>query len=465
MKKKIILLLMTTVLSLNVVGCAAGSSNEKTNSDGSASKTTDSLMGEQTVVVVGDDWGPAVTTTIIHFNETVDSSSISANTFTVSETKESFNYEALSEDFEGDPSEHIEVTNARTVVDSYTCDENGNKTDSSEYVAIKLSYNPDEGNPFCYDIFTWHNTICNPYKLNVSLNDGQSLTTTNGDTISSINVNPSIDLDLDKAIYPQLDKSNLSGTYTSDDGYTLTYGSYAPEEDGNKHPLVIWIHGAGEGGTQNEIAVLGNEVTALYSEEFQNVMGGAYVLTPQTKTFWLTYNEEGDWADNPGVDSIYLESLKGLIDDYIAKNENIDTDRIYIGGCSNGGYMTMDMVLNYPDFFAAAFPICEAYADSGISDAQLEGIKDLPIWFVYANNDTTVIPENYEIPTIERLQAIGADVHTSVFEDVHDTSGRFTGEDGQPYQYMGHWSWLYFFNNDCEENGVKLWDWLASQSK
>ena len=125
----------------------------------------------------------------------------------------------------------------------------------------------------------------------------------------------------------------------------------------------------------------------------------------------------------------------------------------------------MDMVLNYPDFFAAAFPICEAYADSGISDAQLEGIKDLPIWFVYANNDTTVIPEDYEIPTIERLQAIGADVHTSVFEDVHDTSGRFTGEDGQPYQYMGHWSWLYFFNNDCEENGVKLWDWLASQSK
>ena len=102
----------------------------------------------------------------------------------------------------------------------------------------------------------------------------------------------------------------------------MTYGSYAPEEDGNKHPLVIWIHGAGEGGTQNEIAVLGNEVTALYSEEFQNVMGGAYVLTPQTKTFWLTYNEEGDWADNPGVDSIYLESLKGLIDDYIAKNEN-----------------------------------------------------------------------------------------------------------------------------------------------
>ena len=364
-----------------------------------------------------------------------------------------------------DPSEHITVTADRKITDAYTCDENGNKTDSSEYVAIEMYYSPDEGSPFCYDILTWQNTVCNPYELEVKLADGQTLKSADGREISEVSVDSAIDLSLDKALFPQLKGADLTGTYTSDAGYTLTYGSYAPEDDGNKHPLVIWIHGAGEGGKQNEIAVLGNEVTTLYGEEFQKVMGGAYVLTPQTETFWLTYNENGDWQDNPGVDSVYLSSLKGLIDQYVADNENIDTDRIYIGGCSNGGYMTMDMILNYPDYFAAAFPICEAYSDAGIKDEQLKGIKDLPTWFIYAKNDTTVVPENFEIPTVARLEKMGADVHTSVFDDVHDTTGRFTGEDGNPYQYMGHWSWLYFFNNECEENGVNMWTWLAEQHK
>jgi predicted peptidase len=125
----------------------------------------------------------------------------------------------------------------------------------------------------------------------------------------------------------------------------------------------------------------------------------------------------------------------------------------------------MDMIFNYPDYFAAAYPICEAYMDAGITDEQLEAIKDLPIWFVYAENDTTVDPSTFEVPTIERLRSLGADVHTSVFADVHDTSGNYIGEDGSAYQFMGHWSWIYFFNNQCEENGVNLWQWLAQQSK
>lgn len=466
MKKRTIMLMMASVLSLGVIGCGGPLPTYDNQNPEVDEKISNSLMGTQKVVVKGDDWGPAVTTTIIHFDDVVDAESVSSDMFSVTETKEAFNYDALmNEDFDGDPSKHVTATVDRDVVDAYTCDEKGNKSDSSEYIALELNYNPDEGNPFCYDVFTWQNTVCNPYKLDVNLNDGKSISTVGGDTFSSISVNSSINLGLDMAYYPQLDSADLSGVYTSDDGYNFTYGSYVPEDDGQKHPLVIWLHGAGEGGNKNEIAVLGNKVTALYGEEFQEIMGGAYVLTPQTDTFWLTYNENGDWQDNPGVDSIYLSSLKGLIDEYIANHKNIDTDRIYIGGCSNGGYMTMDMILNYPDFFAAAFPICEAYADEGITDEQLKDIKDLPVWFVYAKNDDTVVPENFEIPTIKRLEAIGADVHSSVFDDVHDTSGRFTTDDGQPYQYMGHWSWLYFFNNECEEDGVNLWNWLSEQTK
>ena len=59
--------------------------------------------------------------------------------------------------------------------------------------------------------------------------------------------------------------------------------------------------------------------------------------------------------------------------------------------------------------------------------------------------------------TVARLLAAGANnIHVSVFDDVHDTTGRFSNEDGTPYQYDGHWSWTYFDNNECyDENGVK----------
>ncbi len=125
----------------------------------------------------------------------------------------------------------------------------------------------------------------------------------------------------------------------------------------------------------------------------------------------------------------------------------------------------MNMIMNFPEYFAAAFPICEAYLDYGISYDQLIRIKDLPIWFVYASNDTTVDPTAYAEPTIARLKTVSNNVHTSIFADVHDTTGLYTNEDGTPYQYAGHWSWLYFFNNQCSDNGVNMWDWLAVQSK
>jgi predicted peptidase len=195
--------------------------------------------------------------------------------------------------------------------------------------------------------------------------------------------------------------------------------------------------------------------------------GAAYILAPQTPGFWLEYDEKGNWADNPGVPSIYTRALKELIDAFVAENPRIDADRILIGGCSNGGYMAVNMALQYPDYFAAAYPICEAYMDSGITDEQLAAVKDLPLWFVYAENDTTVAPGVYEAPTIARLKALGANVKTSVFADVHDTTGLYQQEDGTPYQYNGHWSWTYFFKNECldDATGENLWAWLGEQSR
>ncbi|WP_049945205.1 prolyl oligopeptidase family serine peptidase [Butyrivibrio sp. AC2005] len=479
MKRKVLSTVLALSLVLGLTAC--GSAKAESPADGDTAKTEDnsaeqtsteekenkedmgkSLTGTQRAVIEGQDWGPAVVKTIVKFDEKINADSVSADSFSVKENKETFNWAALAEGSKEDPSKHIESEAARKVINAYTSDENGEKSADSEYVTLELKFGPEEGSPFCYDLFKGNNTICSPYDLSVTLAEGSSLTNEEGNTIESIEIDKTVDFA--DAIYPQLEKSDITGEFKGEK-FTLNYASYEPEDDGQKHPLVIWLHGAGEGGNDPRLNTLGNEVTALYSDEFQSVMGGAYVLAPQCPTFWMQYDEAGNWMDNKGVDSIYLPDLKALIDSYVEAHSNIDADRIIIGGCSNGGYMTMDMIMNYPDYFAAAYPICEAYSDTGIKDEQLEAIKDLPLWFVYAENDTTVDPKMFEEPTLKRLDAIGANVHRSIFEDVHDTSDTFKGQDGNAYQYMGHWSWIYFFNGECEDNGLNMWQWMSEQHR
>ena len=352
------------------------------------------------------------------------------------------------------------------MTDAYTSDANGNKVESSSnYITIEMYVSPSEGSPFFYNFMSGRNVWCETYKLNVSLVDGMTLTA-GEETVNALAVEADINVsDPAERICPQLDDFDTTKTYTATDGTTYSYAEYLPAEDNQKNALVIWLHGAGEGGVDPTIDLLANEVTALAGDEFQELFKGAYVLAPQSPTMWM---DDGTGAyQNGDKGSCYAESLFELIETYVKSNEDIDTNRIIIGGCSNGGYMTMEMILKHPDYFAAAYPICEAFQDQYISDEQIESIKDMPIWFTYAKTDRTVNPELCTEATVARLIEAGAkNIHVSAFEDVHDTTGRFTNADGTPYTYDGHWSWVYFDNNECyDENGVNAWQWLAKQNK
>ena len=139
--------------------------------------------------------------------------------------------------------------------------------------------------------------------------------------------------------------------------------------------------------------------------------------------------------------------------------------------------MTMRMLMSYPDFFAAAFPICEAMLDKRISEENIRHLKEIPIWFTHAKNDPVVKPEDYVVPTYRRLMAAGAkNCHFTFWDKIVDMHGLFRNEKGEPWEYMGHFSWIPMLNDDCkadydgkpvvwEGREVTLMDWLAAQKR
>ncbi len=411
-----------------------------------------SVGGTAVVEVWGDDWGPAVDKVVMTLEASIKAESLDPANWSVQEVKEAPNWAAG-----GVP---MEVSAYRTVVDAYLSDEEGNPSEDSSgnIVTLELYTSPNEGSPFFYELGTGFNRWVDLYKLSIN-----GVVEADGETALA-DVQQSINFYNNDEWFSPLADQFAQKVFTPSSGRDLLYGEYVPaakKAAGGEKALVIWLHGAGEGTNHgkndNYIDLLGNEVTALITPEFQDLFGGAYVVTPQAETMWM---DDGTGAYQSTGNSMYHDDLFEFIEDYVKNHSDISPDRVIIGGCSNGGYMTMEMILKHPGYFYKAYPICEAYTDSAISDAEIKALAEsrTQVWFTFADADTTVDPTATSIPTYERLKAAGGDVHKTQWEVVEDITGRFEG-----HVYAGHWSWIYFDNNanTCDDCGKNEWVWLA----
>lgn len=215
-------------------------------------------------------------------------------------------------------------------------------------------------------------------------------------------------------------------------GYSVDYRYYSPvkENDTAKYPLVVWLHGMGE-GSEEGAQVQKNNIAYWTSEEMQARFapaGGAFILAARSR------EENGLFWDNALV-----APLKAAIDEFIAENkDNVDLTRIYVGGFSMGGKMTYKMAVAYPEMFAAAFPICPAWA---LSDEAVEKIADMPIWLTSSTKDPLV---NYYLnvtPTwnkICRISNVAADCRFSTLTTVCYEDGSKTSSSHHAWFAVNH---------------------------
>ena len=367
----------------------------------------------------GYEWGPAADMIMFEVDGTVKPADINADMFSSS---------------------------TASVVDAFVCDENGIKVNTpSQYFAVKIAARANQRNPFTYanSVNNW--TANGRIAMQASLKSGSILKVDEGENIVKYaSFTYSEQMPIANRVVPST--ATFDKRTFTDEEITLTYGSWgtqAMKEDEGQNPLIIWLHGAGEGGTDIDIALLGNDVTNLTEEKVQaHFANGAYVLACQTPTMWMN---NGTGAYTQDGYSMFTETLFKLIKHYCEEeNTDVDLDRIYIGGCSNGGYMTVNMMIQHGAYFAAAYPVCEAYTDSWITNDQINVLKEYNIWFTHSADDTTVRPANYTVATYLRLVQAGAqNVYFSYFESVK-------GTDQPGNSYMGHYSWIYVLQDKCE---------------
>ena len=253
---------------------------------------------------------------------------------------------------------------------------------------------------------------------------------------------------------PRLSDPEVDAFSSHVSGSGMKYRLYSPTTPHpsrhKKRPLILWLHGGGEGASlpndyyDNQTTLRANRgALGFATPEAQRIFDGAYVLAPQSTSYWM--------EDGPRFAPLIHE----IISD-VTRRSHIDRDRIYVAGCSNGGYMSLKMTTVYPALFAASVPVCGVVGSFPPGGAPLIPDSDLaristPTWLVTSRDDTTVDPQANTVHAHDMIPGSLMTLYDHVV-----WNGR---------QFDGHWSWIYVARNDPGMNGTHVWQWMAARQR
>ncbi len=221
--------------------------------------------------------------------------------------------------------------------------------------------------------------------------------------------------------------------YANAKGDTLNYRQLISDYDPvSKYPLVIFLHGSGERGSDNESQLKWGVMNFASDQNMK--LHPSIVIAPQCpkNMSWGNFSYD-DMSLQPSPTKP-MKLLMELINQTIQKLP-VDTNRIYITGLSMGGFGTFDAISRYPDLFAAAVPVC---GGGDVSKAQ--SISHIPIWIFHGALDGAVNPVLSQ-NMVEALTKAGA--HPGFTQ----------------YPEVGHFSWIAAYSD------TMMIEWLFRQRK
>lgn len=222
----------------------------------------------------------------------------------------------------------------------------------------------------------------------------------------------------------------------------LVYLPKAYSETTETYPLIFFLHGAGERGSDLDVVKKHGPPKIVNSARIYSRISlgkelgdfNFIVISPQCPS--------GEWWLN--------EHLQEVMDEVLG-SYRIDRSRMYMTGLSMGGFGTWSYASQHPELFAAIAPISGGgdalhwtglrnYTQLDVPPAEIENLTDLPIWVFHGDSDSTVSIEEDQ-KTVDALEELGVTVEFTVYPNV------------------GHDAWTQTYNNP------ELYQWFLSHTK
>ena len=198
--------------------------------------------------------------------------------------------------------------------------------------------------------------------------------------------------------------------------YPLNY------DETRQYPLVLFLHGAGERGSDNESQLIHG--SKVFTNTGNRNAFPAIVIFPQCPkdSYWA--NVDVDRSTNPiGITfhpekkpTPHLTMAAELVNTFI-EDGKVDTSRVYIAGLSMGGMGTYEMVQRTPGIFAAAIAICGAGSTGEVKNYA----DNTPFWVIHGSDDNVVNPV-YSLEMAQAMLDAGAKPRGPVYEHANHNS-------------------------------------------
>ena len=229
-------------------------------------------------------------------------------------------------------------------------------------------------------------------------------------------------------------KKHVSGGYAAhptllkyfrEKTYTYTGGRYQEEpinyrlrepqatKPGEKYPLVVWLHGAGESDDDNvrQVAHLHHALDYISGKKRDDF----YVLAtqcPKDNPSWFgSISNEGK---GDATITVTREIMHHLLDEY-----PIDPERVTVAGLSSGGSATWKFAADEADLIAAAAPFSSNPPDGSV----LKKLEPVSVWVFNCTGDQGTPIEEIR-RAVSRMETGGYKIHLTEYPSAsHDSWG------------------------------------------
>ncbi len=199
-------------------------------------------------------------------------------------------------------------------------------------------------------------------------------------------------------------------------------------DNSRRYPLVIWLHGSGQSGSDNEAQMGG--ATKVFTDSEHQSTNPCFMIAPQCPSADIGWNKE------------VADHLMALIADLCDKLP-VDMNRLYLTGSSMGGFGSWSLAAKYPEVFAAVVPLC-----GGGDPKKADTLKRVPIWAFHGDQDD-MVPVERDRVVVKAIQEAGGKLCK-----YDELAGAGHGITGMVYPRSDLHQWLFSQRRGAAEGGA-----------